>query len=105
MPAEGRDLSSSSASEATKSRWIGDESNTHIDGYEVAGDVANQSEGSTQVPLLCALRQAVSGGCAGTCVGALPGKPGRTGRGRSDVRGHRGVWRGEVAGGTDGGTP
>ena len=57
---------------------------------------------SAQLSLLRAVRQGVSGGRAGRRLRPLPGQPRRGGRGRPDVRGHRGVsaserWLGELA--------
>ena len=72
---------------------------------EVADGVACQSEGIAQLSLLCAVRQGVS---SRTCwrmpIACCQGQW-RSGRsGRPDVRGHRGVRGGAVAGRTGGRT-
>jgi len=58
-------------SQRKKRRQPGDwrEPNTSDQGWEAAGDVACQSEERPRVPVLCLVRQGVSGGCA---VARLP---------------------------------
>src|SRR6516165_5620504 len=83
---------------SSDSREIGDEPSTSTAGWEVAGDVACQSEEGTQLPLLRTVRQGVPGGCAALCLPLLPGQRRRCGHRWPDVRGYRGLRRAEVAG-------
>src|SRR5262249_56878161 len=78
---------------------------TSSEGWEAARDVACQSEERAHVPLLPAVRQGVSRGCAGVRLSVLSRQRRHGGRGRPDVRGHRSVRGGGVAGWRGGGTP
>src|SRR5512137_327330 len=97
MPAERRGLSSRTTQEVTRDREIDDESTNSRNGSEVAGGVACQSEGRLEVPLLYAVRQGASRGCAVEGVAALPEQRWRARCRRPDVCGHRSVWREQVA--------
>src|SRR5262249_61895520 len=77
---------------------------TSSEGWEAARDVACQSEERAHVPLLPAVRQGVSRGCAGVRLSVLSRQRRHGGRGRPDVRGHQSVRGGEGAGGSGGGT-
>src|SRR5689334_5525323 len=106
MPGEGRGLGSREASNAgTAGRLTAHESRTSAQSRETADGAACESEGGSELPLLFALRQDVSRRRAGVRLPTVQVQQGRTGRGRPDVRGHRGVRREEVAGGTGEGTP
>ena len=65
-------------------------------GWAATGCVACQSEGVTRLPILCAVRQGVSSGCAVARLSGLSIQRRLTGRRRPDVRGHRSVWADEV---------
>src|SRR5262249_55202535 len=80
------------------SREIGLEPTTSPEGWQAAGDVARQSEERTHVPLLHVVRQGVPAGCAELRLPLLSGERRQPGRGRPDLRGHRGRRRGDVAG-------
>src|SRR5262249_61789505 len=71
---------------------------TSSEGWEAARDVACQSEERAHVPLLPAVRQGVSRGCAGVRLSVLSRQRRHGGRGRPDVCGHRrgrgGGWAG-----------
>src|SRR6202158_5800845 len=73
------------------------EPNTSNEGWEATGDVACQSQECTHVPLLCAVRQGVSSGCAVARLPMLSVQRRQCGCGRPDVRGHRSVRSHEVA--------
>ena len=64
---------------------------------ETADGVTRESEGRSRLPLLRAVRQDQPRGHPGPCLGPVPLQQGRTGRGRSGLRGCRGVWRAAVA--------
>ena len=87
-----------------ESREIGDEPDTSTEGSEATGGVACQSEGIARLSLLSAVRQGVSSRRAGIRLPMLLGQRRGGGGGRPDVRGHREVRGGTVAGRTDGGT-
>lgn len=75
-----------------------DESSTSGEASEVAGDAARQSQGRAEPAVPRLVRQGVPRGRAGPRLCLLPGQRRRGGRGRLDVRGHRGVRAGALAG-------
>src|SRR5215469_4792738 len=82
---------------------IGVEPNNPRKCSEVADGVARQSEGSAQLPLLCAVRQGVPQGRSGFRLRMLQSQW-RSGRSRRpNVRGHRGIRQGAMAGRTGAG--
>src|SRR5262249_33586746 len=76
---------------------------TSTQGSEAPGGVACQSEGVARLSVLRVVRQGVPQGCAGGGLRALPRQRRRTRDRPPDVRGHRGVWPGPLAGRTGGG--
>ena len=88
-----------------ESREIGDEpTNLHRTVQKLQTALHAKAKGAPELSLLRAVRQGVPRGRAGVCLRALPSQRRRSGRGRPDVRGHRGVRRGAVAGRTGGRT-
>src|SRR5688500_1050499 len=79
-------------------REIGDEPSTSPKGSEVAGGVTRQSEGIARLSLLRPVRQGVPQGRAASRLCLLQSQPGRGRRGWADVRAHRGVRAGALAG-------
>src|SRR5271169_6715497 len=91
--------------ESGDSREIDDESDTSRKGWEATDGTACQSEGSSELSFLPAVRQAVSLGRVGVRLRTLQSQQRCSGSGRPIVRGHRGVWGETLAGGTGEGTP
>src|SRR5205807_3182523 len=83
---------------------IGDEPNTSTKCSEVAGGAACQSEGIARLPFLRPIRQGVPQRRSDVRLRLLPCQQGSGRRGRADVRGHRSIRVGSVAGRTDAGT-
>ena len=99
MPVEGRGLGSRRTQQAGKDREIGKPINSEKRPGSADG-VARESEGGSGLSLLRAVRQDQSRRHSGPCLRQVPLQQGRTGGGWSGLRGHRGVWRRAVAGGT-----
>src|SRR5258707_13573522 len=99
MPVEGRGLSSRQTQQAVRDREIGQPNNSETCS-EAADGVARKSEGGRRLSLLRAVRQAQPRRYSGACLCPVPLEQGRTGGGRPELIGHRGVWGRAVAGGT-----
>ena len=96
MPVEGRGLSSRQTQYVARDLEIGQPINSE-ECSETADGVTRESEGRSRLPLLRAVRQDQPRGHPGACLGPVPLQQGRTGRGRSGLRGCRGVRRAAVA--------
>src|ERR1700682_5246416 len=96
MPVEGRDLSSRRTQYAVRDLEIGQPINSE-ECSETAEGVARESEGRSRLSFLRPVRQDQPRGHPGACLCPVPLQQGRTGRGWSGVRGHRGVWDAAVA--------
>src|SRR6201981_2128393 len=96
MPVEGRGLSSRQTQDVVRDREIGQPNNSEKCS-ETAEGVARESEGRSRLSLLCPVRQDQPRGHPGPCVCPVPLQQGRTGGGRSGLRGHRSVWATTVA--------
>ena len=97
MPVEGRGLSSRQTQQVVRDLEIGQPINSEKCS-ETADGVARESEGRSRLSLLRPVRQDQPRGHPGACLCPVPLQQGRTGRGRSGLRGHRGVWGRAVAG-------
>src|SRR6476646_3938108 len=96
MPVEGRDLSSRRTQDVVRDLGIGQPINSE-ECSETADGVARESEGRSWLPLLRPVRQDQPGRHLGPCLCSMPLQQGRTGRGRSGLRGHRRVRGAAVA--------
>src|ERR1022692_3970461 len=105
MPGEGRGLTSRGVCPSGEPRdrsCQGSTNSEHHQGSEASGLTACESERVPEPSLPLSARQGVACGCSGDCLCTLRSQPGRSGRGRPDLRGHRGVhgverWLGELA--------
>ncbi len=68
------------------SKEIGHRSNNSTHGSEIAGGATRQSEASTELSLLCLVRQDFPSGCPGTRLRPLPRQRRHRRRGWSNVR-------------------
>src|SRR5580698_8944893 len=96
MPVEGRDLSSRRTQHVVRDLEIGEPINSE-ECSETAEGVARESEGRSRLPFLRPVRQDQPRRHPGTCVCPVPLQQGRTGCGRSRLRGHRSVWGATMA--------
>src|SRR5215211_2846478 len=96
MPVEGRDLSSRRTHDAVRDLEIGQPINSE-ECSETAEGVARESEGRSRLSFLRPVRQDQPRGHPGSCLRPVPLQQGRTGCGRTELRGHRGVWGATVA--------
>src|SRR6202023_3382269 len=96
MLVEGRDLSSRRTQYVVRDLEIGQPINSE-QRSETADGVARESEGRSRLSVLRPLRQDQPRGYSGACLRPVPLQQGRTGRGRSGLRGHRGVWGAAMA--------
>src|SRR5580692_538364 len=96
MPVEGRDLSSRRTHYVVRDLEIGQPINSE-EYSETADGVACESEGRSRLSLLCLVRQDQPGRHLGPCLRSVPLEQGRTGGGRSGLRGHRSVRGAAVA--------
>src|SRR5215213_8138806 len=99
MPVEGRSLSSRQTQDVVRDPEIGQPINSR-QCPEAAEGVARESEGRTWLSLLRAVRQDPPRGRPGPRLCPVPLQQGRTGRGRTGLRGYRGVRRDALARGT-----
>src|ERR1700726_716787 len=86
-PVEGRDLSSRQTQQVVRDLEIGQPINSE-NCSEAAEGVARESEGRSRVSLLRPVRQDQSRGYPGARLRPVPLQQGRTGSGRSELRGH-----------------
>src|ERR1700740_767801 len=96
MSVEGRDLSSRQAQYVVRDLEIGQPINSE-EGSETADGVARESEGRSRLSLLRPVRQDQPRGHPGSRLCPVPLQQGRTGDGRPELRGRRGVWGAAVA--------
>src|SRR4029077_4433864 len=96
MPVEGRDLSSRQTHDVVRDLEIGQPINSE-ECSETAEGVARESEGRSRLSLLRPVRQDQPRRHPGSCLCRVPLQQGRTGCGRSGLRGHRRVWGAAVA--------
>src|SRR5258707_5064431 len=96
MPVEGRDLSSRLTQQVVRDLEIGQPINSE-NCSETAEGVARESEGRSRVSLLRPVRQDQPRRHPGACLCPVPLQQGRTGGGRPELRGCRGVWGAAVA--------
>src|SRR5271166_3693652 len=96
MPVEGRSLSSRRTQEAARDLEIGRPIHS-AECSETADGVARESEGRSRLSLLRPVRQDQPGRHSGACLCPVSLQQGRTGRGWSGLRGHRGVWGAAMA--------
>src|ERR1700736_1335691 len=96
MPVEGRDLSSRRTQHVVRDLEIGQPINSERCS-ETADGVARESEGRSRLSLLRPVRQDQPRRYPGSCLCSVPLQQGRTGCGRTGLRGHRGVWVATVA--------
>src|SRR5436853_5363605 len=96
MPVEGRDLSSRQTHDVVRDLEIGQPINSE-ECSETAEGVARESEGRSRLSLLRTVRQDQPRRHPGSCLCRVPLQQGRTGCGRSGLRGHRRVWGAAVA--------
>src|SRR3972149_7330014 len=99
MPMEGRTLGLRAALAAVSGAEIGDESGNSGKSRETAKGASCESEGEPSVSFLSAVRQAVSGGCTGPCLEAVPRQWRRCRGGRGGGRVDGDVWPGGGVGG------
>src|ERR1700752_4309414 len=97
MPVEGRGLSSRQTQEVVRDLEIGQPSNSE-ERSETADGVTRESEGGGRLSLLRSVRQDQPRGHSGACLCSVSFQQGRTGRGRTGLSGHRGLWDRAVAG-------
>src|SRR5262252_698225 len=95
-PGEGRDLSSRRTQDVVRDLGIGQPINSE-ECSETADGAARESEGRSRLPLLCPVRQDQPGRHLGPCLCSMPLQQGRTGRGRSGLRGYRSIRGAAVA--------
>src|SRR4051795_5764931 len=96
MPVEERGLSSRLTQDVVRDLEIGQPSNSE-ECSETADGVARESEGRGRLSLLRPVRQDQPRGHPGACLCPVPLQQGRTGCGRTELCGHRGVWGAAVA--------
>src|SRR5215211_2221584 len=87
MPVEGRDLSSRRTQYVVRDLEIGQPINSE-ECSETAEGVARESEGRSRLSFLRPVRQDQPRGHPGSCLRPVPLQQGRTGCGRTELRGH-----------------